>query len=200
MNDRFQSTFLPAIFYVFQREWTRRIDGIQHRILVAFAKYHAVMLLMRTYEKIAEKQVSEEQLDKLTKDPFEAAKRNEGSETMFRDMLATCWNANIIYYLADYSVHQIILLYGYYVYIQHRRNKIQADASCPPIHTGSVAVSFLKKSTLLAFSRGMGCVSSALGGALGSMVWPGWGTLCGVNLGDSLSYQLGDDVTVPALD
>jgi hypothetical protein len=185
-----------------QREWHRRIDGIQHRILLAFVKYHAVVFLMRTYEKIAEKQVSDDRLDKLTRDPFDAAKRKEGAsmDAMLSDMFSTCLNANIIYYLADYSVHQIILLYGYAIYVRRRRNQIEADPNVKPIHSGAFALSLLKKSALLAFTRGFGCLSSAVGGSLGSVVWPGWGTLCGINLGDSLSYQLGDDLTGPPRD
>jgi hypothetical protein len=195
--------FLPQFISHSQREWNRRIDGIQHRILVAFVKYHAVVFLMRTYEKIAEKQVSHDRLDKLTRDPFDAAKRKEGASmdtTMFKDMFSMCFNANIIYYLADYSVHQIIILYGYAVYVQRRRSQIEADPTVKPIHSGAFALSLIKKSALLAFSRGVGCLFSAVGGSLGTLVWPGWGTLCGINLGDSLSYQLGDDVTGPPLD
>jgi hypothetical protein len=174
------------------------MNGSLHRIFIALGKYHAVILLMRAYEMIAEKHVSEAQLDKLTRSPFHAAKCIEGSDTMFLDMLDTCFHANIIYYLADYCVNQIILLAVYVLYVQRRRNQMKLDPKvATPIHGGAFALSVLKKSALLAFSRGMGCLSSAIGGALGSWVWPGWGTLCGINFGDSLSYRLGEDAVPP---
>jgi hypothetical protein len=180
------------------------MEGIPHRIAVAFAKYHAVVLVMRLYEHIASRFVDEETLDKLTIDTFECAKRNsrakEGGE-LAREMLATCWRANMISFLADYSVHQIILAYGYYVYIQEQRRRLKrngGDSEGSELHRGSLALSFLKKSTLLAVSRGVGLGFSSLGGSIGSIVWPGWGTLAGTNLGDSLALQLTEDVDSPS--
>lgn len=181
------------------------MEGLPHRIAVAFAKYHSIVLVMRLYEHIASRFVDEEALDKLTIDTFECAKRNaelkEGGELAIQ-MLSTCWKANMISFLADYSVHQIILAYGYYVYIQQQRRKLSQKKSAGSkgieLHSGSLALSFFKKSTSLAVSRGLGLGFSSLGGAIGSVMWPGWGTLAGTNLGDSIALQLTEDVDSPS--
>ena len=173
------------------------MEALPHQIMVAYLKYHAIVLVMRLYEHIASKIFDEEKLDRLTMDTFEAAKRSAraGKEGIGREMLQVCWEANMISFLADYSVHQVILAFGYYAYIQKQRRKIKngEDDSVSGIHGGSVALSFLKKSTLLALSRGISLGFASIGGALGSTIWPGWGTLAGTNFGESLSLTMMED-------
>jgi hypothetical protein len=159
---------------------------------------------MRLYEHVASKYVSEETLDLLTIDTFECAKNTaktkEGGK-LFSSMLTTCWKANSISFLADYSVHQLILVYGYYIYIKEKRRRIkQGTTSTQGLKIGSLTASFLYKSSVLVFSRGVSLCFSSVGGAIGTTVWPGWGTLAGTNLGDSLSVSLVDDVRSPSIE
>jgi hypothetical protein len=184
------------------------MEGLPHRILVAYAKYHAVVLVMRLYESWAARHVSDETLDKLTMDTFACAKRkaivHKEGNAMVREMVYVCWNANIIAYLADYSVHQVLLGYAYVTYIQKHRRKIKNDANngdreentSNAIEAGPILLSFMKRSTLLALSRGIGLACSSIGGAVGSAVWPGWGTVVGVNFGDSASLQLTEETDI----
>jgi hypothetical protein len=178
------------------------MDALPRKILVAFAKYHSIVIVMRLYEYLASKWVDEETLDKLTIDTFAASKRTaelkEGPD-LARDMFKTCWNANIISFLADYSVHQVILLAGYYAYVreqqkQRKQKHIQNSEDEQIVRGGSLALTLLKKSTLLAVTRGVGLAFSSLGGAVGSMLWPGWGTLIGSNMGDGLAVEMTDDM------
>lgn len=156
---------------------------------------------MRFYEYLADKMVDKWTLDKLTMDTFDAAKRSakEGKEgrELARDVFHTSWKANFISYLADYSVHQVILAYGYYVYVKQqrkRRHKEVEPASEPDLHGGALALSFTKNSTLLALSRVIGLLFSSIGGGLGAMlISPGWGSLVGANLGDGLAMAVADD-------
>lgn len=149
---------------------------------------------MRAYEHIAAKYVSEVTLDSLTLDTFDYSKRRaeKHDKSLFFDMLGTCWNANIIAFLADYSVHQAILVFGYYTYVQKQRRDRRQDSSSTDLHGGSVALSFFRKSSLLAVSRGIGLFLSALGGAIGTVLLPGWGTLACINLGDSVAASIAD--------
>jgi hypothetical protein len=159
---------------------------------------------MRLYEYVASKYVTEETLDALTIDTFECAKRTAKSEEggkLFTSMLATCWKANSISFLADYSVHQLILAYGYYIYVKEKRRRIkQGTTKNEDLTVGSLALSFIYKSSVLAFSRGVSLCFSSVGGAIGTTIWPGWGTLAGTNLGDSLSLSLIDDVRSPSIE
>jgi hypothetical protein len=182
------------------------LEGIGQRIGIAFVKYHAVVLVMRLYEYIASFHVDEVVLDALTMDTYESAKREakskEGRDLGLK-MMNTCWSANLISFLADYSVHQVILAYGYYVYVQQQRKKIKQSSAIvttettEEMHVGSLALSFLRKSTHLAATRFVALGLSSVGGGLGSIVWPGWGTLVGTNMGDSLALQLTEDAPEP---
>jgi hypothetical protein len=101
--------------------------------LTAFAKYHVVLLTIRLYEHIAAQHYDKVILDKLTMDPFHAARKlvaatttttpspNDNITRIARQMFHTTFWANLIALLADYSVHQVILCYGYYRYAQKRR-------------------------------------------------------------------------------
>jgi hypothetical protein len=152
---------------------------------------------MRFYEHIAAKIVDKITLDALTLDTFRAAKRLDGSEEsrveVGKQMVSICGNANIIAFLADYSVHQVILGIGYLTFIRERqkRRRMKKEAS----DNSNVDASddeesekhpIVKQSVTLMVSRGLGLVFTAAGGALGSMILPGWGTLLGSNMGDSL--------------
>ena len=184
---------------------------------MSLAKYHAIVLVMRGFEYVAEKIVNVVVLDKLTMDTFECARRktiDEGKQgyELVKDMGTTCFYANLIAFLADYTVHQAIMLYGYYVYIQEqrrrRKQKRLADRSGSAadgrelsgtgdeLHSGALALSLLKKSTLLFLSRGVGLVFCSAGGAVGSMwPWPGWGCVAGCNLGDTAAASLTEEMT-----
>jgi hypothetical protein len=172
------------------------MEGIRERIGIAFLKYHAVVLVMRLYEYIASLYVDDVVLDALTMDSFECAKREaktkEGGELGLQ-MFGTCWRANLISFLADYSIHQVILAYGYYLYVREQRKRPNGEE----LHRGSLALSFLRKSAHLAVSRVVGLGMSSVGGGVGSTLWPGWGTLVGTNLGDTLALQLTEDAGEP---
>lgn len=180
----------PHQFVLPQKEWSKRMETIYEKIMIAFAKYQAITFVMRVYEHVADNHiVSKEKLDRLTTDPFSCAQRRAErgvtGQGMMRDMFSVCYSANIIYYLADFSVHYVILTYGFYMYI--KRKKELNDETVPP---GPLAFTFLKKTTLLAFTRCVAILASSSLGAVGSMLWPGWGTLCGINAGDSIAFSI----------
>jgi hypothetical protein len=209
-----------SLFDSIQREWKIRIDSLPTRIGIALAKYHAVTLVMRLYEYIASLYTTIETLDHLTLDTMDCAKRtgtkynNKTTNVEYcKEMLPAVFNANIIVYFADYSVHQVILLYGYYMYVQTRRNSMYRSSSSmtkdsinnsgTAIEIGSIAVSYLKKSTLLLFQRGVWLVSASVFGSIGSSILPGWGTMAGIGIGETIGANVTDlliPVDVPQSD
>lgn len=165
---------------------------------------------MRFYEWIASKMVDQEMMDKLTIDTFLYAKRKSEVEgktgtELAREMYSVSWRANLISFLADYSVHQVIMLYAYYCYAQKRRKKITEDQedsvmsvasveSNDDMPQGHLILFAVRKSTLLGLSRGIALGLSSIGAGIGSMVIPSWGTLIGTNLGDGLATSLTEDL------
>lgn len=189
---------------------------------MALGKYHAILLVMRLYEYLASRLARLETLDALTTDPFEASRRlarNEGymGRELASRVYSMSWRANLVAYLADYSVHQVLLLAGYYVYVRDQRrwrNLKRSGAASATVEdddeddhdgsdralqrAGTLILSVVKNSTLLALSRAFGLVLSSLGGAIGSLVAPAWGSLAGSQLGDALALAAADEFIGPS--
>ena len=153
--------------------------------------------------------VDQEMMDRLTIDTFLYAKRKSEIEgkagtELAVEMFHVSWRANLISFLADYSVHQVIMLYAYYCYAQNRRKRITDDndsvASIASVESndnmpqGHLILFAVRKSTLLGLSRGIALGLSSVGAGIGSMITPSWGTLIGTNLGDGLAASFTEDL------
>jgi len=180
-----------------EREWTSRWKALPKKVCYGILKFHSITLCMRFYEYAASKMVSEVTLDKLTTNTFQAAKRN--SQRSFSELMETNVWANGISFLADCTIYQVVLLYGYYVYYDGKKNKRDQQLllydDTTTIHkeekeSGGMALSILLKSTKLTVSRSIALVVASAGGAAGTMILPGWGTIFGTQLGDSLISNL----------
>jgi hypothetical protein len=179
-------------------EWEKRWKTFPNKFLIALGKYHVITLVLRTYEYIASLYCSEETLDKLTMDSFVASQTmarkvdvpNEKAHVFARMTDCTFW-ANLLYYLADYSAYQVFFCYGYYVYYQ--RQKEQQKAILSKEEQVAIAKSCAVTSSHLVTSRCCGLLCSAVGSGLGTIVWPGWGTLMVSTMAESAGLTLIDD-------
>lgn len=168
-------------------------------------------------------------MDKLTRDPYQASLRTsqllhneehapgkvmslDGIETSTRRelmsrMFSTCLWANVIPFLAELTVQQGVLFYGYGVYYLEKKRKRnereerlnrergnggpgnkEKEEEC--IAESAYALSIILRSSHLAIARCMSWIAASAGGALGSVVWPGWGTVFGIQFGDSIIGSL----------
>ena len=242
-------------------QWSMRWSDYKTKVAVAFAKFQATTLLMRLYERIADRRlkVGDDVLDRLTKDTFSSGRRKverNGTDAAGRaltrsEMVTTCLWANVIPFLADATVQWSVLAYGYYTYWrgrQARRRKDEelakleyeidgaeededggdievtvegvevaktpstdfgtnddtddVDAICIPEdgwdseepkkdssqddEVAAVTLLLFMKSSRIALSRGVAWVAASYGGAYGTTLWPGWGTILGTSVGDSV--------------
>eukprot|EP00557_Chaetoceros_sp_GSL56_P004517 CAMPEP_0176502106 /NCGR_PEP_ID=MMETSP0200_2-20121128/14561_1 /TAXON_ID=947934 /ORGANISM="Chaetoceros sp., Strain GSL56" /LENGTH=262 /DNA_ID=CAMNT_0017901125 /DNA_START=730 /DNA_END=1518 /DNA_ORIENTATION=- len=262
---------------------------------------------MRLYEFMIGRFVNDGMflLDRLTKDAFKVAivkshdwlsgdpssfvlKRqgeSSSSKNYAMEMFETCIYSNAISFLADYSIQQGILIYGYYMYMknvqkrnshiqriekygesndlqslnldyelvpsvqddlvlpeeeqtcvdvvgegaggevkveekmkgeqdhhhqqekeqqQQEQNQNEWNASLSPSlkdivpsyndQSGGLLLSFLYNSSQLFVSKAIGLFMAGVGGALGSLIRPGWGTVVGVQLGDASVSALLDNM------
>ena len=194
-------------------------------------------------------------MDNLTRDTFQASLRTsqivhnsehspgkvissyDGSETsttreLVRRMFTTCLWANVIPFLAELTVQQGVLIYGYGVYYlakqkkkEKRRNREEEkdeeervdeitamDGHCydnvakkgreaestnntntntdeedngEDVGESAYALSFMFRSSRLSIARSMSWISASAGGALGCALYPGWGTVFGIQVGDA---------------
>lgn len=184
-----------------KEEWEKRWQVFPSRLLTAFAKFQVVTLVMRSYEYVADRLSRNKVLmDKLTMDPFHASQKiaaehpaREERSIVVSEMFHTTFWANLIAFVADYSVHQALLCFGYYVYVQNQRKKKKPENDDDDGELGAVFTSLIKKSTQLAMARGFGLVCSAAGGAVGTLVWPGWGAMLGSSLSEGMAGVIMDD-------
>ena len=159
-----------------------------------------MVLCMRFYEYIASKMVSDKTMDKLTKDTFRDAKKHS-SRSLSDSFTVQLW-ANTISFMADCTVHQVIFIYGYYMYYYHhqRRNKhkklLQSSQTDNDENENDndagMALSFVLKSTKLTVTRFIALIGASTGGAIGTLIYPGYGTLLGTQLGESAISSLTD--------
>lgn len=203
-------------------EWEKRWKTFPEKFATALVKYHAVTLILRSYEYIASKIVHLHRLDKLTTDPFAMSKRlaakqkertasdkNERIETTVYMTQTALW-ANLLPFFADYSLHQGLLCYGYYRYYTYRRQQRIEEASTPADadeleetieseeeaaaeETRALGRDLVTRSSRLASNRGLGWIGTAVGSGIGSVIWPGWGTLVVSSFGDVVAGAILDD-------
>ena len=241
-----------------EKEWKKIWNTLPGKIKIALIKYHALVLIMRGYEKIISYFADKQLMDKLTKDSFKSAirksKRIESGERKAegyaREMFDTCLYSNAISFLADHTIQQVVLAYGYYIFIKREKmlnylrrdedqlemfsasgsTSVEDDLFIDPDYSddilddkdiekkntfgldenkdggnskdlnrynsdqvGGILLSFLYKSSQLLVTRMIGLFMASVGGSFGSLVKPGWGTLCGIQLGDACGSALLDD-------
>ena len=58
---------------------------------------------------------------------------------------------------------------------------------------GAIFTSLVKKSTQLMVSHSFGLLCSSVGDAMGTVIWPGWGTLLVINIGEGAVGVILDD-------
>lgn len=138
-----------------------------------------------------------------------------------KTMTETTFWANLLTFCADYSLHQALLCYGYYKYYQYQRQKrldantadttsvevdwgdgvvddIDVDDVSKPSSGGGMGnkelvENFALNSIRLGTNRTLGLVCSAIGGGIGSIIWPGWGTIVVSAIGDNVAGIVLDD-------
>jgi hypothetical protein len=183
-----------------QVEWDKRWKAFPNKFLIALGKYHAVTLLLRVYEYVASKCCSEETLDKLTMD-YVAASRTmarkvdipNGRVHAFAKMTDTTFWSNLLITLADYSVHQVLFCYGYYKYYQYQQRKKKPKKDLSSDEKKQITKECIGTSSHLLASRGCGLVCSAVGAGIGTLLYPGWGTLMMSAMAESSGGMFIDD-------
>lgn len=179
------------VVWSLQREWSARWSTFGQRCVHGVLKFHAITLVMRFYERLLTGRVDAVTLDRLTRDPFKAAETTPYwmRKNMMRIMFETCLWSNVIAFLADYTVHQAILAFTYYMYCREKKRQRINDREHEEENEGedgAMAMSFAFKSSKLIVTRGLGLLGAAAGGSVGSIVYPGWGTTIGISFGDGL--------------
>jgi hypothetical protein len=203
-----------------EQDWVSLEKGMQciqefpNRCLTALLRFHATTLVMRWYEHMALSIFSIRMVDKLTKDPYLSAKRkylrNDRDKIKSgKQMLSTALYSSAIAILSDITVQQAILTVGYALYyyrhrtsvkINQRKNKGHTNEVCAASVTnlgGGFLLKFIFDSSSLLVSRTIEWIASSVGASLGTMIFPGWGTVAVSQIFDGVVLSL-YDVEIPA--
>lgn len=119
-------------------------------------------------------------------------------------MWGTCIWANIIPFFAEFTVQQGVLFYGYGVYYMAKKRRQKAreqaqnddgDAAADldqcneegddEVDETAYALSLMFRSSRLTIAKSMSWIAASAGGAVGSVIYPGWGTVFGNQIGDT---------------
>lgn len=139
---------------------------------------------------------------------------SNGTETstdreLAKRMFSTCVWANIIPFLAELTVQQGVLIYSYAINYMARQERLKRRREsggnedggegneaqqCDEdnVNESAYALSLLFSSSRLSIARSMGWIAASMGGAAGSVVYPGWGTVFGNQIGDAVVGALID--------
>lgn len=165
---------------------------LPRKILHSLLKTNAIIFVMRCYEWIAERFVDEITVDRLTLDSFYESKRvalREHDPNIHRSEMRDVglWSSFIMY-LSDYSVHQIIIGYVTYTFYRRKRQELSEKKLVGDnvAVEGGMLLTFVTQSSTLLLSRSASWYCSAIFGAYGSAIIPGWGVFIGSSLGDSI--------------
>ena len=101
----------------------------------------------------------------------------------------TMWS-NLLFFCAHATVGQTLLYYAHRERLSRRRYMLEDGNDSGDSNTEDANNTFVAASWTLHYSTVRGYLYTALGAGLGSMVWPGWGTLVGVGFGDAYGQAL----------
>jgi hypothetical protein len=136
-------------------------------------------------------------------------KERSTSSELYGRMFTTCLWANIIPFLAELTVQHGVLLYGYGLYYMEKKKKRkereltningaekceedEQDEEMESFDETAYALSILYRSSHLTVSRVVCWIAASVGGAVGSVIYPGWGAVFGIQIGDSSAGALLD--------
>lgn len=196
------------------------IQRFPHRCMNALLRFHATTLVMRWYEHMALSIFSIRTVDKLTKDPYLSAKRkyvrNDRDKVKAgKQMLSTSLYSSAIAILSDLTVQQTVLTFGYALYYYRHHLKVRATlsekkqkkgasdgvfpsstAAADAALSGGILLKFIFDSSSLLVSRTVAWLASSIGASLGTMIFPGLGTVAVSQMFDGLAVSI-YDVEIP---
>lgn len=155
---------------------------LKQRVLPSLMKYQATLLFMHFFKGFLSTLISKENLLRLNQHPPRRAvaiaeRESDRLLVGVEVFVATLW-ANTLFFAANYTVQQIGALFNFYT--RCRLANSRGSQFCDREDTAHLA----NTSWGLLASNARRYVYSALGAGLGSIVWPGWGTLLGIGMGD----------------
>lgn len=192
-----------------QSYWRFNLKG---RVFPAWIDYQATYLVLTCYQAVISLFVSREVFLRMTQNPYyrALAMASVPSSLAFgsndpllfgADMWAVTLWSNLLFTCASITVRQGLLYYSF----QNRQlwtgnHSIATTTSTTTTTNGQntdvdndevrpseedAESVFAAASWKLVYTKGRRYFLSAIGAGVGSMIWPGWGTLIGMGVGDS---------------
>lgn len=185
-------------------DWKAYGRRLWHRLMPVVYEYNQTITLVRLFQSLMGLFASHDTMIKVTQNPFHraifkaASSGHHGHDSKRPDRLivgtdsfVTCLWANATFFLSVYASGQFFVWYNYRQSRNHRSTQSSSSNTPTEVNRRFWTSSWRMLSTT--FRR---YYTSAVGAGLGSMVWPGWGTLIGMGLGDGIA-ELQPDPEIP---
>ena len=184
--------------------WKLYYVELKQRLLTPWMKYEATWMFVYSFQRFLENGVSHETMLLLNQHPPRRAmaiaeRDSDLLQRGFDVFVANIWG-NVIFFMANYAVDQIGVLYGYFknkrVLEQEQSYQVQN-----PDQDEQDLVHLVNTSWSLLVVNSRRLFYSAAGAGLGSIMFdPGWGTLVGLGIGDFCARrQMTSELPTPAL-
>jgi hypothetical protein len=170
---------------------------LKERVLPLVMKHQATLYICNFYRVLLSLVVSKETYLKCTQNPHPRAlaRKETGCDRLELglQMVGVCLASNLLFFLAQYSICQLRLFVVYY-----QRWLQRLDEELPTIlDRRRYDEEFETASVELVWGTTYQYWYSSVGAGLGSMLWPGMGTLLGIGLGDAWAQQITTTKTSP---
>eukprot|EP00934_Nitzschia_sp_Nitz4_P001978 Nitzschia sp. Nitz4//scaffold141_size107518//76724//78222//NITZ4_004289-RA/size107518-snap-gene-0.181-mRNA-1//1//CDS//3329536327//1978//frame0 len=159
---------------------------IRQRILPPTFQFFSTSVVLQGLLRFLKQISSKETMLHLTQHPprraMTIASRERSRVQTAIDVMIISMFANITFYTANYLVAQAATLYHYYVW----RRRFQSRGAS---HEKEF-IDELTEDSWVIFSRSFhGYVFSCVGAGVGTIVWPGTGTMLGASLGEHMAFK-----------
>jgi hypothetical protein len=196
--------------------WRHNLKG---RVFPAWIEYQATDLVLTCYQGVISLFVSPEVFLRMTQNPIyrafvmasvppSLAVGSKDPLLLGADMWAVAMWSNLLFFCANITVRQGLLYYSFHnrrlwtgsqvipmatsttATTNGQNNGLVNGERHPSSSSSSEEDAFAAASWKLVYTKSRRYFLSAIGAGVGSMIWPGWGTLIGMGVGDSYGQYL----------
>ena len=167
-----------------KRFWQEEMNG--GSLIPSLLQYLATGFLCTSLRTLCSLCLSDKALVlRMIQHPYRAATSNHDDDrlTLGIDMVTVCLYSNVLYYVADYLLGQLQCYLLFYKDEENVSSSLSSRRTALVI-TRAKFTAFCEASWTLLCQTARRYWYSCVGAGIGSVVWPGWGTLLGLGLGD----------------
>ncbi|KAG7366415.1 hypothetical protein IV203_029085 [Nitzschia inconspicua] len=160
-------------------EWKLYWQRFKARVWPAIYEYHFTLSIMYFLQAVMGRLVSKETMLRIMQHPYHRAiavsKSSKDRIEVGTESFITCLWSNAMFFSASYIFGQTMILYNYHRSLIRGTAQHEADRMLK-VSSWRLITTMVRR-----------YYSSALGSGIGSIIWPGAGTMIGMGIGDGIA-------------